>query len=122
MPRQPRAAMLAAAVLASSFFAALCAPAAGQSLGQGVQSDYAACMSLARAEPQAAFDQARAWAAQGGGAAAQHCAAVSLFGLGRHGEAAQRLETLSDNMAPAAAGPRAQVLAQAGQAWCLSNA
>ncbi len=101
--------------------AALAAPAMAQSLGQGASSDYAACMALAQREPQTAFDEALAWRARGGGPAALHCAAVSLFGLGRHVEAAQRLESLSDGMPPEATAPRARILAQAGQAWFLAG-
>ncbi len=110
-----------AAVFLASVVAALPLPAASQTAGPGAQSSYAACMSLAQADPQRAFDEAEIWAAQGGGESAQHCAAISLFGLGRHIEAAQRLERLSGAMAVAAIGPRARVLAQAGQAWLLAG-
>lgn len=106
------------------------------SLGAGAQTTdreaiagYAACMAMAQADPQRAFEEAETWAAQGGGESARHCAAISLFGLGRHSEAAGRLEQLSGAMALDATGakildaaaPRARVLAQAGQAWLLAG-
>jgi len=95
--------------------------ATAQTTDREALAGYAACMALAQTDPQRAFDEAEIWAARGGGEAAQHCAAVSLFGLGRHIEAAQRLERLAGGMVAGAAGPRAKVLAQAGQAWLLAG-
>jgi tetratricopeptide (TPR) repeat protein len=111
---------VAATVLVSAI-AAFPFVAATQTTDREALAGYAACMSLAQTDPTRAFDEAETWAAQGGGEAAQHCAAISLFGMGRHIEAAQRLERLAGGMAAGAIGPRARVLAQAGQAWLLAG-
>ncbi len=110
-----------AAALVASASAAFALAAAAQTTDRNALGGYAACMSLAQADPQRAFDEAQIWASQGGGEAAQHCAAISLFGLGRHIEAAQRLEQLSNDMAAGAVAPRARVLGQASQAWLLAG-
>jgi tetratricopeptide (TPR) repeat protein len=80
--------------------------------------EYAACMALARSEPNAAFESALAWQDRGGGPAARHCAAVALIGLGQHREAAARLEALAEGLAPEL---RIGVLGHAGQAWLLAG-
>lgn len=105
----------------AALFAVSALPAAGQVLGVDQQAEYTACMSLARGEPAAAFEQARAWSLQGGGEPARRCAAVALIGLGRYVEAAQRLEQLASEMVADSAGLRGGVLAQAAQAWLLSG-
>ena len=87
-----------------------------QSQGQTGHSDYGACMTMVQAQPQTAFEQAEVWAAQGGGQAARHCAAVALIALGRLFEAAQRLELLAAEMPANAIEPRARIYGQAGQA------
>ncbi|MBM3566391.1 MAG: tetratricopeptide repeat protein, partial [Alphaproteobacteria bacterium] len=80
---------------------------------------YSACMSKARDNPQAAFDDALAWTGLGGGHAARHCMAAALMGLGQHPEAARRFEELAQE----ARKPdmRAELLAQAAQAWLLAK-
>lgn len=82
--------------------------------------DYAACMANARTKPKEAFDQAVAWKDLGGGAAAEHCAAVALLNLGHHKEAAQRLEGLAQRVRQEP-GFKARLLAQAAQAWLLAG-
>ncbi len=80
---------------------------------------YRACMDKARAQPQAAFDDALAWSGLGGGQAARHCLAAALMGLGQHAEAARRLEALAQEAR--AADMRAELLAQAAQGWLLAK-
>ena len=77
------------------------------------QSEYADCMSLARADPEEAFEKASAWLGIGGGDAARHCAAVSLIGLKQYTDAAKRLESLA-NIVRAPEPFKAQILGQAG--------
>lgn len=96
-------------------------PAGGQVPGTDQEDEYATCMAQARSEPKAAFEQARAWALQGGGEPARHCAAVALIGLGRYVEAAQRLEQLAGEMSADQTDLRSNILAQAAQAWLLSG-
>jgi tetratricopeptide (TPR) repeat protein len=101
--------------------AATAGEAQGQTQGQIGQSDYGACMTMVQAQPQTAFEQAEIWAAQGGGQATQHCAAVALIALGRFVEAAQRLERVAAEMPANVIEPRARIYGQAGQAWLMTG-
>ncbi|MBC7950204.1 MAG: tetratricopeptide repeat protein [Rhodospirillaceae bacterium] len=96
--------------------AAFASPAAAQIIG-GVQ-EYRSCLILAKTKPEQGWEEAIAWQSLGGGEAARHCAAVALIGLGKYGEAATRLETLA-NESVRSDFMRAEMLAQAGQAWLL---
>ncbi len=98
------------------------ATAARAQIGAGDQErEYQDCMVLARAAPSQGLDSALGWAGLGGGAGAQHCAAVALIGLGRHREAGQRLERLAADLPVENRDLRSAVLAQAGQAWILAG-
>jgi tetratricopeptide (TPR) repeat protein len=94
--------------------------ARAQALGDQ-EREYQDCMVLARAAPAQGFDSALGWAALGGGAAARHCAAVALIGLGRHREAGERLERLAAELRAGNPALSLDVLAQAGQAWILAG-
>ena len=83
--------------------------------------EYQECMALSRRNPIQAFERALAWRDRGGGHPARHCAAVALIGLGHHRQAAERLETLANDMSAAGKALRAGVLAHAGQAWLLAG-
>jgi len=87
----------------------------------GRKADYEACMKLAEEDPVNARASAEAWAAQDGGAPAEHCLAVALIGLGRHAEAAKILERLADDYGPGRDELKVALLAQAGQAWFLAG-
>ncbi|MBI3453696.1 MAG: hypothetical protein HY057_12875, partial [Rhodospirillales bacterium] len=78
---------------------------------------YETCLARAAREPAEAFEDALAWADIDGGDAARHCATVALLNQGHAKAAAERLETLAARMRAAPARLRADVLAQAGQAW-----
>lgn len=91
-------------------------PAAAEEINQR----YRDCMALAKKTPQAAFDEALAWTGLGGGQAADHCAAAALVGLGQYEEAARRFEALAQ-VIKAEAPARADLLAQAAQAWLLGG-
>ncbi|KAF0224994.1 MAG: hypothetical protein FD176_803 [Rhodospirillaceae bacterium] len=82
--------------------------------------EYQACLTLAKKNPEAGWEEALAWQSLGGGEAARHCAAVALIGLGKYGEAATRLETLA-NESVRADSVRAEMLAQAAQSWILEG-
>jgi tetratricopeptide (TPR) repeat protein len=97
------------------------AGAAGRGVAIDEAKEYAECMTLARAEPEAAFESALAWQGLGGGEPARHCAAVALIGIGRYAQAALRLEELAQDMGAAAKELRADVLAQTGQAWLMAG-
>jgi tetratricopeptide (TPR) repeat protein len=82
--------------------------------------EYRNCFILARQKPEEGWEQAIAWQSLGGGEPARHCAAVALIALGKYEEAAQRLETLAGESRRVEA-VRAEMLAQAGQAWLLAG-
>jgi tetratricopeptide (TPR) repeat protein len=82
---------------------------------------YADCMQQARREPLKALPLAEKWKAEGGGLGARHCVAVAMFGSGKHVPAALQLEQIEREMGSDRPGLRAELLAQAGQAWMEAN-
>ncbi|WNK00052.1 hypothetical protein L2D14_01170 [Thalassospiraceae bacterium LMO-JJ14] len=100
--------------------AALCVPLSARADEIDHAREYAKCMALAPSKPNGAFEMATAWKALGGGAAAEHCAAVALLYSGQPEYAARRLEVLAETIV---AEPefKGQILAQAGQAWLLEG-
>ncbi|MBF0560526.1 MAG: tetratricopeptide repeat protein [Alphaproteobacteria bacterium] len=83
-------------------------------------AEYRNCLALARTQPEAGFEKALSWQSLGGGDAARHCVAVALIGLEKFEEAARRLEALAQ-ASRREESLRAEMLAQAGQAWLLAN-
>lgn len=81
---------------------------------------YGRCMAMSRSDPTAAFDAAVSWRGLGGGEAAEHCAAAALVGMGETAEGARRLEDLAQRLR-AGAPVRAELLAQAAQAWLAAG-
>jgi tetratricopeptide (TPR) repeat protein len=111
----PRLAIPALALLAAS-------AAAAQGLGlfdspPDPLKRYPDCMALARSEPIKALPVAEKWQASGGGPPARHCAALALFEAGRYGPAATALEAIAHDMGHDRPGLRAELWAQAGQAY-----
>jgi tetratricopeptide (TPR) repeat protein len=82
---------------------------------------YTECMQLARREPLKALPAAEKWKAEGGGLGARHCVAIAMFGAGRFVPAATQLEGIERDMGSERPGLRAELLAQAGQAWMEAN-
>jgi tetratricopeptide (TPR) repeat protein len=82
---------------------------------------YTACMNLAKTRPREAYASANTWYDRGGDQAAQHCAAIALFGMGDYVEAANRLDRLANAQAGARNKIRGELYAQAGQAWLAAN-
>ena len=83
---------------------------------------YEACLKLAAIDAEQAFETGLAWQDNGGGDGALHCIAVALIGMEHFEEGARRLEALAPVMAAdVTAAMRAEVLAQAGQAWLRAN-
>lgn len=78
---------------------------------------YRECMALARAEPLKALPTAERWHQQGGGLAARHCVATAMFNAGRYGQAAAQFESIARDMGRERPGLRAELWAQAGQAF-----
>lgn len=93
----------------------------------GVSERYANCMHQARVDPELGLETALVWRddekPSNDKYAAAHCEAVALTGLGQFETAAKRFEALAALMGPVdgRAGVlktvRAEILAQAGQAW-----
>jgi len=82
---------------------------------------YDDCLSRAQSDPAAALTQASNWSKQGGGAAADHCAALALVGLRRYSEAASRLDALARSPFAADAARKTALFDQAGNAWLLAG-
>lgn len=82
---------------------------------------YAECMQQARREPLKALPLAEKWKAEGGGLGARHCVAIAMFESGKYVPAATQLEQIEREMGAERPGLRAELLAQAGQAWIEAN-
>lgn len=85
----------------------------------GEAAQYRACLQQVSVNADAAYDQALEWRDRGGGAPAMHCAALALVALGKHGEAATRLQALAET--PGGRGMAVLLLGQAGNAWLLAG-
>ena len=81
------------------------------------QRRYTDCMRLARSEPLRALPVAEKWMGEGGGLGARHCVAIAMFEAGRFVPAATQLEAIARDMGQERPGLRAELHAQAGQAW-----
>jgi len=83
----------------------------------GAVEDYEACVALAEENPERAEAEAAARAESGGGAAARHCRALALMGLGAERSAAALLDetAVGDRTLPAQV--RADMLVEAGRIW-----
>lgn len=83
---------------------------------------YTECMRLARMEPLKALPAAEKWIVEGGGLGARHCVALAMFQSGRHAQAAAQFEAIARDMGQERPGLRAELYAQAGQAWMEAGA
>ncbi|MDX1581273.1 MAG: hypothetical protein R3360_06595, partial [Alphaproteobacteria bacterium] len=92
--------------------------------------DYRSCIVRANTSPSQALEAARQWRDFGGGLAAEHCMAVALVRQGAYERGAQLLEAMAnrlaltpgqDRMEMMTGNERAQILAQAGNAWLLAE-
>ena len=95
------------------------AVAAGSAAAQDA-ARYQNCLGIARSKPDQALESARAWRAQGGGAPADHCAAMAMIELRQYADAGQTLEELAaaSQLSPALLPA---VWGQAGNAWLLDG-
>ncbi|WP_422033980.1 hypothetical protein [Reyranella sp.] len=83
---------------------------------------YNDCMRLARMEPLRALPAAEKWIAEGGGLGARHCVALAMFQSGKYAQAAAQFEAIARDMGQDRPGLRAELYAQAGQAWMEAGA
>lgn len=122
------AAMLSSTKMWRATLLVMCvaSPASAQNLQRdlgplGVTPDqqrrYEDCMRLARSEPLRALPAAEKWMGEGGGMGARHCVAIAMFEAGRFIPAATQLEAIARDMGNERPGLRAELYAQAGQAW-----
>jgi tetratricopeptide (TPR) repeat protein len=85
-------------------------------------TSYQSCLARVQENPDGAYEAALNWHDfGGGGAAAKHCAALALVADGQYNEAAQQLEALAAGPGAGDRYARAEILAQAGNAWLLQN-
>ena len=85
------------------------------------KDQYDLCLARLSTDPAGALAQAGAWAKTGGGAPADHCAALALVGLRRYGEAATKLDSLARSRFAATAEMRTALFDQSGNAWLLAG-
>ena len=82
---------------------------------------YSDCMSLARSKPREAIVAAAQWLRSGENDGALHCRAVALLNSGAYVSAATELESLAATTGQSGKQIRADLLAQAGQAWLIAG-
>jgi tetratricopeptide (TPR) repeat protein len=82
---------------------------------------YTACLARAAKTPEAAYEDAMSWRAEGGAAPSEHCAAIALIGMKKYNDAGERLDKLGENPSTGDQAMRGQILAQAGNAWLLAG-
>lgn len=97
------------------------APAALRGIDLVDTDPYVRCLERAAQSPLAAFNEAEAWRARGGGDAARHCAALAILNGGDPRLAAEELQSLADAMRLRPPAMRAQVLGQAARAWMMAD-
>ena len=100
---------------------AMIGTAAAQTPQMPGERNYKACIALLKSKPDEAYESAMSWRDNGGGAPAQHCAALALVELRRYGEAATRLEQLAQDLQTSGSDLLPMVLGQAGNAWLLAE-
>ncbi len=105
---------LSTKILAAMLFAVVAS-------GANAADQYDACLNRTQSDPAGALTQASNWSKQGGGAAADHCAALALVGLRRFDEAASRLDALARSPFAADPGRKTALFDQAGNAWLLAG-
>ncbi len=106
------------ALLALPFPAALAGNAAEPPFRAADRATYESCLETAETAPDRAIEEALRWEQRGGGDGARHCAAIAFARRGDHAAAAKRLETLAWSLPESTPQKvRAELLAQAGNAW-----
>lgn len=109
----------------TSFPSALTAAvfAAGLSAALAAQPPltYDACLRMVEREPEAAVEAARDWLRETGAARARHCLALGYSAQGVHDRAAETLQELAMRADAGDFRERAEILAQAGNAWLLAE-
>ena len=79
------------------------------------------CLDQISDDPEAAYESALTWKNEGGGYRAQHCIAMSLFGLGRTEQAAARLEQIARAPHSVTDRQKADYFFEAANFWLLAE-
>ena len=82
---------------------------------------YRRCLADSSTNPAGALADAEAWSKSGGGAPAEHCAALALVNLKRYGEAGSRLDKIAGGGGTLDVAFRVALFNQAGNAWLLAG-
>lgn len=106
--------------IASLGLMVLGSPAAAQGAPDDGQR-YETCLAQVDLDARVALAAAQAWTDGGGGAPAQHCAALALIGLQHYEKAGQILLALASGEGSIDALMRADFYAQAGNAFLLAG-
>ena len=104
----------------SAVFAALVG-AAGAAEPNADAAHYQRCILQVAQNPSAALEAAKSWEAEDGGGPAGHCEALALLALKRPADAAARLEALAIAPGDYDTTLRADLFAQAGNAWLVAE-
>ncbi len=89
----------------------------GHAVTPAAANKYEECIASIEDNQEEALEEALSWRDAGGGAAAKHCVALVLLAMGQEEDAALRLEELALEAGAGSAEERAEILAQAAQAW-----
>lgn len=87
----------------------------------GGDARFAQCLALIEQDPERAYEEGMAWAAEAQALNAYRCAAYALVAQNRADEGARRLESLATAVNPEDTALRAELLSQAGNAWLLAR-
>ncbi|MFZ1992253.1 MAG: hypothetical protein WAW96_21060 [Alphaproteobacteria bacterium] len=103
-----------------AFFASLVGAAAIAAPSSDA-AHYQRCVLQVAQNPSAALEAAKSWEAEDGGGPAGHCEALALLALKRPADAATRLEALAIAPGDYDTALRADLYAQAGNAWLVAE-
>lgn len=84
-------------------------------------SRFEQCVALIQSDPDHAYEEGMAWAAETHTLGGYRCAAMALVAENRPEEGARRLESLAVSVNPDEPELRAELLSQAGNAWLLAR-
>jgi tetratricopeptide (TPR) repeat protein len=84
-------------------------------------SRFEQCVALIQSNPDHAYEEGMAWAAETHTLGGYRCAAMALVAENRADEGARRLESLATTINPDQPALRAELFSQAGNAWLLAH-
>jgi len=82
---------------------------------------FAQCLDLIENNPERAYEEGMAWAAETQALGGYRCAALALVAQHRYAEGARRLQSLAGAVSTVDPGTRAELFSQAGNAWLLAR-